>query len=90
MDDQKQIVAQLVNEYAAVTVLLDRAPAGARLLLRAERTGDQVALDPVMLEALASLDARALGRLVEAFSETGHAGDAVPDGADEDAGARLS
>ncbi|WP_426243626.1 hypothetical protein [Nocardioides sp. LHG3406-4] len=76
--NESDVIAQLVNEYAAVTVRLDRASAGPRLLLQAERTGDQVALDPVVLEALASLDRRSLSRLVEAFSETGSAGSALP------------
>ena len=75
--NETEVVAQLVNEYAAVSVLLDRAPAGPRLVLRAERTGDHVVLDAVMLEALASLDPASLGALVAAFSETGFAGSAI-------------
>lgn len=75
--NESEVIAQLVNEYAAVSVLLDRATAGPRIVLRAERTGGQVALDPVMLEALASLDAASLRALVAAFSETGAAGDVV-------------
>jgi hypothetical protein len=73
-----EVIARLVNEYAVVTVLLDRASAGPRLGLRAERTGDEISVDAVVLEALASLDPEAVRRLVAAFSETGRAGDAVP------------
>lgn len=69
-------VARLVNEYASVTIFLDRRTASPRLVVRNDRTGDQSILDAVALEAIASLDAAAVSRLVTAFSETGRAGDA--------------
>lgn len=75
--NEAEVVARLVNEYAAISVVLDRATASPRLVLRAERTGDEVSLDPVALEAIASLDREAIGRLVEVFSETERAGDAI-------------
>lgn len=75
--NEHEVIAQLVNEYAAISVLLDRSTAGPRLVLRAERTGDQLSLDPVALEAIASLDSAAVSRLVEVFSETERAGDAL-------------
>jgi hypothetical protein len=75
-DRGAEVIARLINEYSMVTVLLDRA-AGPRLVLRAERTGDEVSLDAVVLEALASLDPVSIRRLVAAFSESERAGDAV-------------
>lgn len=72
-----QVVARLVNEYAAVTLLLTEGSSRPRLVISGDRTGDRIVLDAVVLEAIASLDPESVDRLVQVFSETGLAGDAV-------------
>ena len=64
-------LARLVNEYSAVRISLDTVPASPRLVLRSDRTGDTISLDATALEAIASLDHRAIGELVATFSEEG-------------------
>jgi hypothetical protein len=70
-------VARLINEYTSVRLYLTHAASGPRLLVRSDRTGDAVALDATVLEAIASMDHRGLAVLVEAFTEAGTANAAV-------------
>ena len=62
-------LARLVNEYSAVRISLDTVPASPRLVLHSDRTGDTISLDATALEAIASLDHQAIGKLVATFSD---------------------
>jgi len=72
-------LARLANEYSGVIIGLVETGAGPRLSIESNRSGHQVALDPTVLEAIASLDESSLSRLVGVFSEFGSASRAIVD-----------
>lgn len=74
---QRTELTRLINEYTDVRVSLLETGGGRRLEVESIRTGDHSSFDATLLEVLASLDAAALARLVDAFTEHGSASAAL-------------
>lgn len=72
-----QELARLANEYTSVRVLLSEGPRSPRLVITSDRTGDETALDPTTLEAIASMSHEGLAALVEAFTDSDTADAAI-------------
>ena len=66
---------ELVNEFAAVTVVRVRTRNGVRLRIESQRTGGQIELDPLELEALTLQTHDLFTQLLSAGPDLEHADD---------------
>lgn len=66
MEDEKNVIAKLSNEYATIWIELDRGgAAGPRLRVRSMRENDEVYLDPTALDLICHVDDQVLGMLAD-------------------------
>lgn len=77
MSDETVELFRFGNEYTSIRLLSRRTENGTRVLVRSDRTGYQVDLDAMELDAIASMNHEGLGRLVKAMTESGSANTAV-------------
>ena len=66
MEDEKNVIAKLSNEYATIWIELDRTQgAGPRLRIRSLREHDEVYLDPIALDLICHVDDQVMGMLAD-------------------------